>query len=236
MADGEALELYLDNPIWHALTNQQAPLALGDGVARRYPRDVAPFGAVVANNEEALASLAALEEPGGVVALFLLQPAVAMNAWKLLRTAMVAQMVYAGPIAGPSEPAEASSAITPLSLANVPAMLELVELTHPGPFLPRTIDLGRYRAIWQDGRLAAMVGERFHLPGYREISAVCTHPAFQRRGYARQLMLALMDEIQHDGDTPMLHVFSDNQGAITLYETLGFRRRATVTLSVLERA
>jgi len=232
MADGEAFEQYLDNPIWHALTNQQAPLALGDGLARRYPRDVAPFGAVVANNEEALASLAALEKPGGVVALFLLQPAVAINTWKLLRTAMVAQMVYAGP----SEPAEASSAITPLSLADVPAMLELVELTHPGPFLPRTIDLGRYRAIWQDGRLAAMVGERFHLPGYREISAVCTHPAFQRHGYARQLMLALMDEIQRDGDAPMLHVFSDNQGAITLYETLGFRRRATVTLSVLERA
>lgn len=231
MADGEAFEQYLDNPIWHALTNQQAPLALGDGLARRYPRDVAPFGAVVANNEEALASLAALEKPGGVVALFLLQPAVAINTWKLLRTATVAQMVYAGP----SEPAEPSSAITPLSLADVPAMLELVELTHPGPFLPRTIDLGRYQAIWQDGRLAAMVGERFHLPGYREISAVCTHPAFQRRGYARQLMLALMDEIQRDGDAPMLHVFSDNQGAITLYEALGFRRRATLTLSVLER-
>ena len=236
MAHSEAAEIYLDNPIWHALTNQQAAFALGDGLARRYPRDVAPFGAVVANNEEALASLAALEKPGGVVALFLRQPAVAMNAWKLLRTATVVQMVYAGPSVGPSEPAEPGSAITPLSRADVPAMLELVELTHPGPFLPRTIDLGRYRAIWQDGRLAAMVGERFHLPGYREISAVCTHPAFQRRGYARRLMLALMHEIQRDGDAPMLHVFSDNQSAITLYEALGFRRRAELTLSVLERA
>ena len=177
--------MYLDNPIWHALTNQQAAFALGDGLARRYPRAVAPFGAVVANNEEALASLA--------------------------------------------------SVITPLSLTDVPAMLELVELTHPGPFLPRTIALGRYWAIWQDGRLAAMVGERFHLPGFREISAVCTHPAFQRRGYARQLMLALMREIRCDGDAPILHVFSDNQSAITLYETLGFRQRAELTLSVLER-
>lgn len=236
MANSVAPETYLDNPIWHALTLQQAPLALGDGLARRYPRDVAPFGAVVANNEEALASLAALERPGGVVALFHLQPAVEMNAWKLLRTATVVQMVYARPSVGPSEPAEPGSAITPLSLTDVPAMLELVDLTHPGPFLPRTIDLGRYRAFWQDGQLAAMVGERFHLPGFREISAVCTHPAFQRRGYARQLMRALMREIQRDGDTPMLHVFSDNQSAITLYEALGFRRRATLTLSVLERA
>ncbi len=199
MAHSEVPETYFDNPIWHALTRQQAPFALGDGLARRYPRDVAPFGAVVANNEEALASLAALEKPGGVVALFLRQPAVAMNAWKLLRTATV---VARWSMPGRVEPAEPSSAITPLSRADVPAMLELVELTHPGPFLPRTIDLGRYRAIWQDGRLAAMVGERFHLPGYREISAVCTHPAFQRRGYARQLMLALIREIQSDGDTP----------------------------------
>ena len=235
MAHSEAAEMYLDNPIWHALTNQQAAFALGDGLARRYPRAVAPFGAVVANNEEALASLAALEKPGGVVALFLRQPAVAMKAWKPLRTATVVQMVYAGPIIGPSEPAEPSSVITPLSLTDVPAMLELVELTHPGPFLPRTIALGRYWAIWQDGRLAAMVGERFHLPGFREISAVCTHPAFQRRGYARQLMLALMREIRRDGNAPILHVFSENQSAITLYETLGFRQRAELTLSVLER-
>lgn len=235
MANSEAPETYLDNPIWHALTNQHAPLALGNGLARRYPRDVAPFGAVVANNEEALASLAALEKPGGVVALFLPQPAVALNAWKPLRTASVVQMVYTGLRVGPSEPAESGSAITPLSRTDVPAMLEVVELTHPGPFLPRTIDLGRYRAIWQDGRLAAMVGERFHLPGYREISAVCTHPAFQRRGYARRLMLALMHEIQRDGDAPILHVFSDNQSAITLYEALGFRRRADLTLSVIER-
>src|SRR6185312_15231944 len=96
MANSEAPETYLDNPIWHALMRQQAPLALGDGLARRYPHDVAPFGAVVANNEEALASLAALERPGGVVALFLHQPAVAIDSWKRLRTATVVQMIYAG--------------------------------------------------------------------------------------------------------------------------------------------
>ena len=36
----------LDNPAWHALTGPHAAFALGRGMARHYPRDVAPFSAV----------------------------------------------------------------------------------------------------------------------------------------------------------------------------------------------
>ena len=36
----------LDNPAWHALTSHQARFAEGDGAARRYQHDVAPFAAL----------------------------------------------------------------------------------------------------------------------------------------------------------------------------------------------
>ena len=114
-------------------------------------------------------------------------------------------------------------------------MLELVEKTHPGPFMPRTIELGCYFAIWQEGELAAMAGERFHVPGYHEISAVCTHPDFQKRGYARQLILQLIHKIQSEGDIPFLHVVPENKGVIALYEALGFKQRMEIPLYALKR-
>ena len=36
----------LDNPIWHTLTGPHGRHALGRGLARHYPRDIAPFSAI----------------------------------------------------------------------------------------------------------------------------------------------------------------------------------------------
>ena len=233
-------ETMLNNPVWHALTHQQAYLALGDNLARCYPRDMAPFAAVAAYDENAFRSLAALIAPNEV-AVLIGHPThqlthqfelVLENTWQRVNELSLVQMVYEGPII---KSTETMAATRLLSHADVPAMLKLVELTHPGPFLQRTIELGRYLSIWQDGQLAAMAGERFHLPGYREISAVCTHPTFQRRGHSKQLIRQLIHEIQHEGDIPFLHVISENKGAQALYETLGFKRRATFPLLVLRR-
>ncbi len=74
---------------------------------------------------------------------------------------------------------------------DVPEMVALAELTKPGPFGTRTRELGEYLGIRKTKRLVAMAGERLHLPGYTEVSAVCTHPDFQGRGYARELMSIL---------------------------------------------
>jgi ribosomal protein S18 acetylase RimI-like enzyme len=227
MANSDAC---LSNPIWHTLTSHHASMALGNDLARRYPRDVAAFGAVAAYDENAFHALAVI--PSGEVVVLLGGHPALENTWKLTRQFTVTQMVYEGQtIAAPAS----SNLITPLTAADVPAMLELVDLTHPGPFMQRTIELGRYFAIWQDGRLAAMAGERFHLPGYHEISAACTHPDFQRRGYARQLILQLMHKIQSEGDVPFLHVVSENTGAIALYEKLGFKQSRELPLFVLKR-
>jgi predicted GNAT family acetyltransferase len=72
--------------------------------------------------------------------------------------------------------------IVALGDADAPEMLALARLTEPGPFLERTHTMGRFVGAHIDGRLAAMAGERMHLPGHTEVSGVCTHPDFRGRG------------------------------------------------------
>ena len=115
-------------------------------------------------------------------------------------------------------------------------MLSLVALTHPGPFRPRTHTLGTYLGIHVEGRLAAMAGQRMHLPGWREVSAVCTHPAVQGRGYTRTLIARLVAAIRDEGLTPFLHVEESNVRAQEVYAALGFVERKRLPLLVIERA
>jgi predicted GNAT family acetyltransferase len=121
----------------------------------------------------------------------------------------------------------------PLTAADVPAMVELAELTEPGPFRERTIELGPFFGIFQSGRLLAMAGQRTHLPQFVEVSAVCTHPDARGRGYARMLIATVMDEVRQRGKTPFLHSFADNYPAIRVYESLGFTLRRNFELAVL---
>ena len=69
----------------------------------------------------------------------------------------------------------------------------------------------------------AMAGERLKVPGYTEVSAVCTHPDHTGKGYARMLMREIMRGIRDRGEIPFLHVRSENTRAIGVYERLGFR-------------
>jgi predicted GNAT family acetyltransferase len=112
-------------------------------------------------------------------------------------------------------------------------MLALAALTQPGPFLPETYRMGRYYGIRSsDGRLAAMAGERLRSDGFTELSAVCTHPEFQGRGYARALVSALASQALSEGAVPFLHVKTEN-GAKALYEKLGFSVRRSIRLTAI---
>ena len=113
-------------------------------------------------------------------------------------------------------------------------MVELATLTEPGPFRERTQELGAFFGIFDEERLMAMAGQRMRLPGFIEVSAVCTHPDARGRGYARSVMLEVMADIVDRGDTPFLHTFADNQQAIRVYEALGFTRRRSLHLVVLK--
>ncbi|GMA85333.1 hypothetical protein GCM10025868_05830 [Angustibacter aerolatus] len=119
-----------------------------------------------------------------------------------------------------------------LTAADVPEMLALVERTRPGPFLPRTIEMGTYLGVRREGRLVAMAGERLHPPGWTEISAVCTDESARGQGLATRLVLAVAHGIRERGETPFLHAAGDNTNAIRLYESLGFRLRRRTTFQV----
>jgi predicted GNAT family acetyltransferase len=114
-------------------------------------------------------------------------------------------------------------------------MTALVQLTAPGPWFPRTAELGRFVGIEVDGRLVAMAGERMRVPGHTEISAVCCHPDFRGRGWPTELMRRVSRAIVARGETPFLHVLGENAPAIALYDKLGMRERLRSRLLILRR-
>ena len=96
--------------------------------------------------------------------------------------------------------------------------------------------LGAFVGIKQDGRLVAMAGERMRPEGFTEVSGVCTLPDHRGRGYAGRLMQVVAGRIAARGETPFLHSYASNLGAIRLYESLGFVIRREVTATVLAKA
>jgi len=114
-------------------------------------------------------------------------------------------------------------------------MMALVKLTEPGPFAARTVELGTYIGIRSGGQLIAMAGERMRFPGFTEVSAVCTHPDHRGRGHGSALVRTLLRAIRHRGETPFLHIFSDNVRARALYQALGFSLSRALFVTVLKR-
>ncbi|MFJ8606263.1 GNAT family N-acetyltransferase [Streptomyces sp. NPDC093675] len=211
----------LDNPALTSLTGPHAHFAERRGRVLRYPLDVSPWvGLPDEPGADDWADLAALAGPGAEAPIPGFGGRVP-EGWEVTFALDGVQLVDDGLAAVPD--AEAVR----LTHADVPEMLDLVERTRPGPFLPRTIELGTYLGIRRDGALIAMAGERLHPPGWTEISAVCTDPAFRGQGLATRLILAVAHGIHERGETPFLHTAAENTNAIRLYESLGFRLRRT---------
>jgi GNAT superfamily N-acetyltransferase len=219
--------LPLDNPIWNALSTEQAYLAQGTPMAMRFPKDLAPFAAMP---NQSAAAYRALEQTlaGEVAALFLDTPPILPPDWSMVHSGEMYQMLFDAPLLP-----EPDHPVRKLSQPDIPEILALTKLTEPGPFLSRTIELGDYYGIFESGSLAAMAGERLHLTGYTEVSAVCTHPDFRGRGYSHALMATVMRGILNRGETPFLHVRKENP-AVHLYRKLGFQVRAELHLAVVQ--
>ncbi|MGW3146199.1 GNAT family N-acetyltransferase [Streptomyces sp. NPDC001177] len=216
----------LDNPALASLTGPHAHFAERRGRVLRYPVDVSPWLALPAEPDAGdWADLAALAGPGAEVPLPGFRGRVPDD-WEITFQVEGVQLVGEGLASAPD--AEAVR----LGPADVPEMLDLVDRTRPGPFLPRTIELGTYLGIRRSGALIAMAGERLHPPGWTEISAVCTDPAVRGEGLATRLILAVAHGIRERGESPFLHTGARNTNAIRLYESLGFRlRRRTAFLA-----
>jgi ribosomal protein S18 acetylase RimI-like enzyme len=223
----------LDNVIWQALTTRQALFAQSSGSARKFLSEVGPLSAFGDGDADGFESLAALLGDQDLGVLFLEHPFEAREGWEWIAGATLVQMVGENAEAathsnGKHEPVE-------LGLGDLPEMLELTHLTKPGPFGRRTHELGTYLGIRHGKKLVAMAGERLKVPGFTEVSAVCTHPDYLGRGYASTLMLEVMRRIRARDETPFLHVRGDNERAIALYERLGFRTRWTGHFAVLKK-
>ncbi len=210
----------LDNPIWHALATHQKDFAIQNAHAKMLPTEVGRFGAIEFATPENLEGLAQLLGANhATIALFAPHKIEFPKSLELLTTLEVSQMTYQ--TLKPASHLE----LQELTVADVPDMLELIDLTKPGPFARRTIELGQFWGVRVAGRLVAMSGERFHLPGCCEVSSVCTHPDYQRRGFAQALITKACQNISARGELPFLHVMKQNTKAARVYEQLGFVER-----------
>jgi ribosomal protein S18 acetylase RimI-like enzyme len=219
----------LDNPVLSSLTGGHASFAEKHGNALRYPVDVVPFAALPGNPGPAdWADLAALAGPGTSLALAA-ERSGPPDGWQLLWGGEGVQLIDAGVAA-----AEPDEDVVRLGRADVPEMLDLTARTKPGPFLPRTHELGVYLGIRRGGTLVAMAGERLKPPGWTEISAVCTDDAWRGHGFASRLIRMLVTVIRARGDTAFLHAVATNSGAIRLYEAMGFQLRQATIFRAME--
>jgi predicted GNAT family acetyltransferase len=224
------LERPLDHPVWSCLTTRHAHFARGGLLARRYVEAISPIGAVAGTTVEHVDALQALVAVGEDIALIGPAPVLPAN-WETLYASRLTQMIRRDRSPLPEGDVEAGR----LGSADVPEMRELVELTHPGPFSTRTVELGTYIGIRENGRLIAMSGERMWIGNHREVSAVCTHPDAQGRGYARALMGRVVNRMLRSGETPILHVDNPNRRAIDMYLALGFVPRVELPLLYAKR-
>lgn len=225
-ADGHPL----DNPVWDSIRGAHSGLAdlvqTGSGSAGRYRPDVCPFGAVEdLRNPECWNALAAVVD-GHSVCVLLYDIGVPAG-WDVVATIPGVQMDGSG-----VEPLTDDEAVA-LTQADVPEMLALVELTRPGPFLPRTVEMGHYVGIRRGGKLVAMAGERMHPTGWTEISAVCTDADHRSEGLGTRLVRTVAAGIRARDEQPFLHAAASNTTAIRLYQALGFTVRAAPTFTVI---
>jgi len=225
----EASDSLLDNPIWSSLVSRHAGFAVGGAMARQYRREIGPLAGLREPSSEALMELAKIIPAGDVAVLFLEEQIRLPADWQIILEATLVQMIC------PAPPAEVSACenIVALGREDYPEMVALAKLTEPGPFREQTATLGRFVGIRVGQRLAAMAGQRLSPTGFVEVSAVCTHPEFRGRGFARALVAQVARGIFDTGDIAFLSALKSNTGAIRVYEQVGFRLRRELQLAVV---
>ena len=207
----------LDNITWDALTGPQAHFASGAGDVRRYATGFSPIIGFADPRRPDFTTLARYCTPGEQLYSDGWAGPVP-DGWQLALESTMFKMIWTS-----SDPIsdEAPEAVR-LNASHAEQALQLATLTRPGPFGPRTLELGEYFGYFDDTRLVAMAGERMYAGQFREISGVCTHPDFQGRGLARRLMTKLIHREVQRSEVPFLHVVRSNAVAHQMYNRMGF--------------
>lgn len=215
----------LDRPVWSMLTGRQVHLAEGGARAVRLDRGYGLFGAAADTGDDAQAALAALVPDEGEIWIVEGEPWPVPAGTRAVKRAVLVQMVADG---APPLPRDGEPAIVALGDGDAPEMTALADHAKPGPWGPKTHLYGPFFGIRESGRLLAMAGQRMLMPGMAEVSGVSTWADCRGRGYARTLIGHVMREMVARGEQPFLHSYADNDGAIALYKSLGFRIRREV--------
>lgn len=221
----------LDNIIWNALCTGNSDLAKGNGIAKYYARDVAPFVGLKDNSQQSFDALYDMLDFKDVGVHFTAEEIEIPTSWKSVHELRVLQMVFESS----QPPAAEARQFVDLDEQHIPQMLALTKLTSPGPFFSRTIIFGNYTGIFVDEELVSMAGQRMQPSPYIEVSAVCTHPDHLGKGYAAVVIREQIRRIIANGKIPFLHVRNDNISAIKLYEKLGFVTRKELTIYNLKK-
>ncbi|MBS1666156.1 MAG: GNAT family N-acetyltransferase [Bacteroidetes bacterium] len=223
----------LDNPIWNALITKDKVKNIGSGNIAYMDAALAPFIGMPKwykkNQEELLRNapgdrkwfLLIAEKPQFVNGL---ETVLYLPLYQLTCTKL-----------GEAPTCKKEVGLLPLDENHIDEMLALTQLTKPGPFTKRTIEFGGYVGIFENGKLVAMGGERLHVDGFTEISAICTHPDYQGLGYAAKITHHLASSVMDKGEIPFLHARTDNVKATALYKRLRFVFRSDIHFYILKQ-
>lgn len=219
----------LDNIVWHALTGPHAGYASGTGGVRRYRPGISSLTGFADPARPDLAALTSCGDIGDTLHCSGWAGPLP-DGWQLDDERLLHRMVWAdgSPLDDRFEPVQ-------LGRAHLAQMQALAELTEPGPFGAGVLELGTFIGWMEGPELVAMAGERLFAGGFREISAVCTHPDHRGQGLARRLVRWLVHQQMQRGEQPFLQVMDDNPVARQLYQRIGFRSCREVVARTLTR-
>lgn len=224
---------HLDNITWQTLAGEHRRYSQGDAQVRRYALGYAPIAGFAEPNDASGDLLSRVFEHGEVA--FVCGVNTEQRRWPGWQKEFegdLMQLVWAS--RGVPRTGTALDAVA-LDASHAAQMVELAQLTAPGPVGERTHELGTYYGVFDNDQLVAKAGQRMRTARMCEISAVCTRPSHRRRGLARGLVRRLVRESLLGGRIPFLHVAAHNHGAAALYMSLGFEHRRSVNIAVLRR-
>lgn len=212
----------LDNPVWHALSETHKEFSIDFDRLKFYEPEYCPFGGFTTTDDisREIFQYAELTDNFFVVGNRPLISKPLKFAGELVCLQMTVDKTIDWQI---------TKEIVLLGPEHREECFRLVTLVQPGYFRLKTILLGNYYGIFENGHLVSVAGERMKMNGFVELSAIVTHPAHTGKGYAKQLITHLTSRIFEEDDQPFLHVAETNLNAISLYKKLGFIVRRKIS-------